>query len=241
MDIVAKKMPADENGVRLWESGLKILTKIGDGILEHKDELIGTGLDIVNGIADDVVLNLPTIMEKADDIVQSIATGLEEKETLEKLTGASLAIVQSLVRFFDEHSDELSKILTTITTTLQTEENQRKMLDLGMSLGSLIVKGILTSLTPVSLLKDAWGDAKTVGNEFSAMFGPQQEYGAGTTVEPSSGMKGLLPQPQKSEEPTVVNFNIQNPTISRASDIEWFIEEAAAAENSAQRSGGWKR
>ena len=231
----------DENGVRLWESGLKILTKIGDGILEHKDELIGTGLDIVNGIADDVVLNLPTIMEKADDIVQSIVTGLEEKETLEKLTGASLAIVQSLVRFFDEHSDELSKILTTITTTLQTEENQRKMLDLGMSLGSLIVKGILTSLTPVSLLKDAWGDAKTVGNEFSAMFGPQQEYGAGTTVEPSSGMKGLLPQPQKSEEPAVVNFNIQNPTISRASDIEWFMEEAAAAQNNAQRSGGWKR
>lgn len=231
----------EENGVRLWESGLKILTKIGDGILEHKDELIGTGLDIVNGVADDVVLNLPTIMEKADDIVQSIATGLEEKETLEKLTGASLAIVQSLVRFFDEHSDELSDILTTITNTLQTEENQRKMLDLGMSLGSLIVKGILASMTPVGLFKDVVGDAKTVGNEFSAMFGPQQEYGAGTTVEPSSGMKGLLPQPQKSEEPAVVNFNIQNPTISRASDIEWFMEEAAAAQNNAQRSGGWKR
>lgn len=228
----------EDNGEKLWDTGLTIVQKLGEGIEKHTDEIFSAGASIVSKLADDVIESLPTLAEKGDEIIQKLVTALEEEETLEKLTDASLAIVQSLVRFFDEHTDELNEIIDKITEQLNTAENQNKILDLGMSLGSLLVKGIFLSLTPVKSLMELPDNLKRDWNFVTG----QNEYGAGTKVEENSGMKGMLQgnnsQTNNRNESTVVNFNIQSPNIRSNDDIEWFVEESGAAYDTWKRGSG---
>lgn len=225
----------DRNGVQLWEAGLKILGKIGEGILKHKDKLMGTGLKIINGISDDITKYFPKLMDKASEIVGKIVEKIKEEETLEKLTGAGTAVVNSLIKFIDQNSYRFGDIIDIISRELKTEENQDRLMDMGMYLGDILVRGVgvsLAKLTPLGSLIDA---GSKLGEEWNKYVTPiiSGNADAGTTVEPAAKTKS-----SGSSSGDNVTFNITGNNINDYNDIERLVEQGAVLYNNAMKAGG---
>lgn len=234
------------DAVGLWEAGLSIVGKVAEGIDKHKDELIGTGLTMVNQIVDDVTENPDKILKKSGEIVGAIVTGIEDKKTLEKLVDAAVSLTTSLATYIGENLDtiieECDVICTRIFDQLQTEDNLEKMKEAGKTLGLAVLKGIGTAISKwTDILYSPEGINQHMENIDTQLALRQAErYGFGTDVAAGTAVTANRPQASIRERNTGdnVTFNITGNNINDYNDIERLVEQGAVLYNNAMKAGG---
>lgn len=137
------------DALEIFELGASIIGKIAEEITkeENLEKIIGTGLTVVNTLADDIGDNFPTILDKAGEIIEKFVEGIKEEETLEHLVDAAVTIVASLAEFLDENIesiiDEADDIIDRIAEQLITDENLKKLEESGTNLLKALFKGFL--------------------------------------------------------------------------------------------------
>lgn len=140
----------ENDGTKLFDTGIRILSKIAKGILDNLDKILDVGGDILEHLGTNIVDNLPKLLQTALDIIDGLVERLIEPETLDKLVDAALDIMETLGQFLfdniDKIVDKVPEIINSIVNAFCTYENEEKMITIGTYLGGAIVKGLVEAV-----------------------------------------------------------------------------------------------
>lgn len=145
MQIIAEYLPD------IMDAGFKVLTAIGEGILENAPELIDTAIFVVEFLGDYLTQNAPLMASKLADLVGKIAVMLTEPETIGKMVDVAIVLINtladSLIATLPVFLEYAPQIIENLSTALQ--ENTPKLLDAAWSIIKELTNAILVNLPEI--------------------------------------------------------------------------------------------
>lgn len=145
MQIIAEYLPD------IMDAGFKVLTAIGEGILENAPELIDTAIFVVEFLGDYLTQNAPLMASKLADLVGKIAVMLTDPETIGKMVDVAIVLINtladSLIATLPVFLEYAPQIIENLSTALQ--ENTPKLLDAAWSIIKELTNAILVNLPEI--------------------------------------------------------------------------------------------
>lgn len=242
----------ENNGEELFEAGISIISKIGEGVVNNIDNISETATTILTKLGTYISENLPELLETGKEIITSLAGKLMEEETLNSLVDSAVEIVTTLATFVADNLgpllDGMDNMVDKICERIGSEENLAKIKESGSKLLKALWKEI-TYFSPLNTERYAEQmleyDKYVYEHGYTDTPPDPSRYAAwGIDVPDASATVsyGNRPQPSIRErniaEGSGINVNVTGNTINGYNDIYKMAEDMASAIKQAQSGGG---
>ena len=175
-DLIAEKLPElmgnlasfiEENGDKIINAGLSILTTLTTALLASAPALVQTGGELLLQLLDGIVNSLPQITSAAMTVLQLFADAMKDPGNLYGLLDAAIAILTQLAMFFVESLpilvDAAANIIVNFVSYLMNPENLGKLsaaaLQLMFSLQKAIIDSVGLIISAANRLAEELGSA----------------------------------------------------------------------------------
>lgn len=239
----------EENGPRFLQTGFNIVGNIAGSIVDNLDQLTGTGLKLLTGLADDINNSFPKALDKIREIITNLGNTLTDKDSLAKLATTAFDIMENLGKFLFENLPsfvaKVPDIIEGLYAAICTKENEDKMRRSGEYLGAALVdafrytvKNILFDAGPRMLARTVMAnnglDYQQQDTFFDIMdlIEENKHSSAKIKVRPDANVVGT------TEKNIVQNVNVSGNTINGYTDLYKMAEDMASAIKEVQDGGG---
>lgn len=130
------------------KAGAKLLTALGEGIVENLPLLASTAVSILKMLGNNLKENLPVFMETLTQAISEIALILSDPNTLTQLALTMLTILQVLSQSI---LDNIPVLVTTISTVIENlityvTDNYDRFITLAFTIISTLAEGLIQAL-----------------------------------------------------------------------------------------------
>lgn len=236
-----------DDSVELLEAGLSIVGAIGQGIVDHSEEIAGSGVEVLTKIATDIADNADTVLEKTGEVVGSIVKALTKDDNLEKLVDSAVSILSSLADFIDQNIDIIvaacNNISDRIYEQLTTDENMDKMVEAGGKLGKALLRGFF------GLGERNWDRLDIMASDFDEKIGANHiNFSQVETfdqmmlaIQRSNSASAQSSAPAYGSDfvgPVPININFNDTKVTGYNDVQSMADVLAQAIADSRAGGG---
>lgn len=234
----------DDHGIEFFDTGIRILWKLADGIIDNLDTILECGADIIGHLVENIVENLPEMLNAALEILTKLGSELIKPENLELLVSAAFEIMETLGQFLFDNIGKIETVIPDIIDSIVkafcTQENEDRMNRVGDYLGAAVVQGLAAAIKGIGKVGVRMGEKLVL----SSMGVPENVQDAimdianGDIGQPSSDVS-VSSRAESSGSSDSVNVIFPgNIHINNLGDLNAIVESTADLVNQARAGGG---